>query len=389
MSAKAPVLGELWKKVAGQDRAVSRLLSAIEGGTVAHAYLFLGPRGVGKRTVAKVFASAVNCADGGCGRCETCLKIDHESHPDVRMIEPAGNFIVIDQVRDEISRPAHLSPVEGAFKVFIVSEADAMTHQAANAFLKLLEEPPSRVVIILLATNLEAMLPTVISRCQPIHFQPIPIPLIKELLVTRYGLAAQQADLLARISSGVFGNALRLAHSHGGLTRRAAALDVMEQLPQSDDLILMQCATRLMEEIGKPVAELKKEQKEELGEASERAVSNSHLSYMKRVFTERHKRELGREERRGMEEVLVVMQSWLRDLMIVKVGADAVLVANFDREVELMRQAPLYDTGRLLASIEAVGKTREMIRYNVGAQLALEVLLFELQDLVHAERLIS
>ncbi len=208
-----------WSTVLGHDDAIARLRQSIELGRMAHAYLFVGRRGVGKELVARELAKALLCACGGseaCDECPSCKKIEHENHPDVafvRLLEGTGgrarrSQIVIDQVRDEVQQPIAYKPYEGRWKVFVVADAERMTEQAQNCLLKTLEEPPPRSVLILLAERLEPFLPTVISRCQVIRFRPLPPPLVERILVEDHGLAPERASVLARVSEGSPGVAL-------------------------------------------------------------------------------------------------------------------------------------------------------------------------------------
>ncbi len=161
-------------EVAGQEHIVKTLTNALKTNKIAHAYLFSGPRGTGKTTMARLFAKALNCLEGvghQCNHCSNCNEIDEGIHPDVVEIDAASNN-GIDQVRDLIEK-VNYSPIEGRYKVYIIDEVHNMSDNAFNALLKTLEEPPEHVVFILATTEPYNILPTIISRCQRYDFSKV------------------------------------------------------------------------------------------------------------------------------------------------------------------------------------------------------------------------
>jgi len=215
--------------IIGHDRPVSILKRAIQNDAVAHAYLFSGEQGIGKRLTALAFAAALNCQAagpaGGCGVCSSCRMSAAGTHPDVRIVMPeshdeqllatlnskeaakASDEIKIDQIRraqDSIS----LRPSEGQKKVLIVDSAESMNDAAQNAFLKTLEEPPGDSLIILISAMPQSLLPTIRSRCQELKFQPLPRPVLADVLKEKRGLDAGDAWFAAALSRGSLGRAL-------------------------------------------------------------------------------------------------------------------------------------------------------------------------------------
>ena len=174
---------------------------------MVNSYLFLGNEGIGKKVVALQFAKALNCLEGeaergdACDHCSSCKKIDHALHPDVLLIEPEGQNIKVDQVR-QMQRELAYKPYEGKRRVCILTAADRMAPDIPNTLLKTLEEPPLHTVIILLANNSRFILPTILSRCQPIRFNPLPIPLVSKWLMEGKGFNETEAHLLASLSEG-------------------------------------------------------------------------------------------------------------------------------------------------------------------------------------------
>ena len=176
----------MWQ-TSGQDRLIGFLKDSIGRGSLAHAYLFVGPPQVGKITLAIDLARALNCpsAESPCGTCRTCQRIGEGKHPDVVIINKntgrdakdrkKSTEISIDTIRDFLQKSSNLPPYEGKFKIYIIDDADLMSVEAANCLLKTLEEPPPHVVIILLTSEEKLLLPTVVSRCQRFELKPVAI----------------------------------------------------------------------------------------------------------------------------------------------------------------------------------------------------------------------
>jgi DNA polymerase-3 subunit delta' len=198
--------------IIGQQKPLASLRSALAAGRMHHAYLFLGPEGVGKRSVAIAFAKAIHCAEltnDFCGDCADCSRIADGNHPDVRVIEPmAGKKeISIQQIRD-LQRELSYRSFTGMRKIAIVDPATLMNVPGQNALLKTLEEPPQDSLIILIAVNVGGLLPTLRSRCLQLTFAPLTRKEVSGFLISRHGMNGNDAELIAALSLGSIGAAL-------------------------------------------------------------------------------------------------------------------------------------------------------------------------------------
>lgn len=216
--------------LAGQERAVSALRAALDHRAVHHAYLFAGPQGVGKESAALGLAQALTCQEKpwvGCGTCNSCQRVAHRNHPDVSWLMPedemvargfagradfanvASKDIRVEQVR-VLQERLVLRPLEAPWKIAIIVDADELNAQAQNAFLKTLEEPPRNTTIVLVASAPEKLLPTIQSRCARIQFGPLPTAVIEAKLREEHGIDESTAHLTASLAQGSLSRALGL-----------------------------------------------------------------------------------------------------------------------------------------------------------------------------------
>ncbi|MBW2002552.1 MAG: DNA polymerase III subunit delta', partial [Deltaproteobacteria bacterium] len=206
---------KLFKEIIGQDKAITFLKRIITGDTIAPAYLFAGTQGIGKTTTAMAFALLINCMDpvdgDGCKRCSSCKKIVDGNHPDLIIIEPDKDKkgIGINQIR-EINRHLAFSPALERYRIIIVDPAEKMTDEAANAFLKALEEPPPYNIFILNVRDPGELLPTIISRCQKVPFKPLPAEAVVNWLIKEENMDKEKAQIVAKLSEGSLGRAKTL-----------------------------------------------------------------------------------------------------------------------------------------------------------------------------------
>jgi DNA polymerase III subunit delta' len=229
--------------IAGQETAIAVLRRSISMGRVAHAYLFSGIEGCGKKKTALAFVQAVFCGkEEACGVCSSCRKIASGQHPDLHMLEPDGAFIKIDQVR-ELQKELSYRPFEAPKKACIIDGADKLNPSSGNALLKTLEEPPGDALMILIAPERSNVLQTILSRCQSLAFQPLPAELI-EARLARDGFAPDAARVAATLSGGSLRRAMEIG-SDGVLEGRASFLARVTALNLKDVATLFRTAEEL------------------------------------------------------------------------------------------------------------------------------------------------
>ena len=318
--------------IVGHDRPVMILRRALGNDTLAHAYLFSGDAGIGKKMTALALAAAVQCdrpADrNACGVCHACRMMAAQSHPDLHVLEPDGTEIKIAQIRD-IQADLSLKPFEGRKKVLIVDGAEAMNPAAANAFLKTLEEPPGDSLIVLVSALPQSLLATIRSRCQEIRFQPLARAALKDVLMAKRGLSAEQASFLAAVAQGRLGSALSMDPP----TERAARDEVLALWSSLPSL-----------------------------RADEVLVAAEALA----------------KDREKFDRMLSAGMEWLRDAMVFRATGDARLLVNGDRVDELRAWADRLPTERMLLDLGRLERGRSMLDRRVSAQLVAENLLMDL-----------
>ena len=369
-----------WNEVIDQHRAIHSLRSNISSNRVAHAYLFDGPDGIGKRAVAIEFAKTLLCERGGdeaCDECLPCRKVDRMVHPDLHVLFPhptdvetedvtarlqllaANPYAAVDFTRrpflddpnkssnkqvtytvprlhEEIRRTMSFKPVEGRYQIAVLTDTEHLRVEAANAFLKLLEEPSARTVFILTTSRPERVLPTITSRCRRIRFEPLAPEAIEEALIRREDVEPQRAATLARMADGSYTGALDLKDNEELMGLRRLVLDYLRysysnNIDKSADMIAQ--AGRL-----------------------------------------------GREQVKGL---LGLMLRWIRDLILYgTLGEEATLV-NVDQKeaiADFSRNLPHADLDAMVTLVE---EAMELIGRNVHVSLTLTVLSQALRNAMH------
>ncbi len=338
-----------FEAIIGQDRPIRILTTFLQNGTIPHALLFTGIEGVGKKSTAVTFAMACNCAgnksegkdnrtaDGHstpkrpriinpCGNCKSCRKIESENHPDIIRLKPSGVFIKIDQIR-ALCLTLAMKPYEAGMRVVLISDAQAMNPAASNALLKVLEEPPSGTILILVANHTSDLLPTIVSRCRHIRFNPISRKNMESALVRRHGLDPKNAMILAAMAGGSFSRALHMYRTNW-INRRNWLISELDSLS-------LKSINRLLA-FGEQLAKNKD----------------------------------------TLPDALEVMKSWLRDLAIAKVYPEKIYHQDLTENVHQASQK--MSTTALLSKIETIQSAQNTIQAGTNLRLTIETMVLKL-----------
>ncbi len=343
-----------FESIVDQDRPKRILTTFLERGTIPHALLFTGIVGVGKQAAALTFAMACNCKgqdpkrfeqdDRGfsdrhkdrivaepCGNCRPCRKILSGNHPDIIHIKPSGDYIRIAQIRTLIETLA-LKPYEAKLRVVIISEAHSMNPAAGNALLKMLEEPPDRTVLILIAEQRADLLPTIVSRCQHIRFNPIPRKNLAAFLAEKNGIDDETAFITAGLANGSLTKALTI--------NRTEWIRWRNWLIQASGLA--QPASLASRPVGLLLA------------FAERLCGNKD----------------------SLPEALELMKSWLRDLIVYKYNPEKIIHADLKETIG--QKSPKSSVTSLLNKIGIIQTAQKDLAANANIRLTLEVMMMRL-----------
>ena len=366
----------MWARLVGQDAAVRLLRDAVASESVGHAYLFVGPQGVGRELAALALAASLNCAEGGCGSCDVCAKVLRRAHADVSMIAPEGAQILVEQVRD-VRMTAYRSPLEGRVKVVVFEDAHRLNLSAANALLKVLEEPPGDVVFVLVTESPEDLPPTIVSRCRRVDFFPLRPAEIARVLVEQHGAGASQAEWAARVG-GDLSTALRFVKDPLAPARHTSHLELPGRLVRGGPLEAVREAAQLSAEAEAAAAALGARQKEELERALEAFGEGRGTGAARKRIEDRHKREQRRRETEAFDSALRDIASFYRDVLLLGAGAPTEVIVNVEMLDRIERAAAVADPAWLVWALGRIESTRFALTRNVAPQLALEALFMEL-----------
>ena len=322
--------------IIGHEQIIEHLKNAIALDKVSHAYIFNGPKLSGKMMLAEAFAMALQCEGEGqkpCLVCRSCKQACDHNQPDIIYVShEKPNTIGVDDIRAQINNDIAIKPYSSRYKIYIVDEAEKMNQQAQNALLKTIEEPPAYAVILLLTTNADSFLPTILSRCITLNIKAVREDVIKAYLMRTYQIPDYQADVCAAFSQGNVGKAIQLASSEEFGELKASVLQLMKRL-QDIDLYEMTAAV-------KQIAEYK-------------------LS---------------------INDYFDLMMIWFRDVLYLKATNDVNGLIFKDEVYDIKKQAARHSYQGIETVIAALEKAKVRISANVNFDLVIELLLLTIKE---------
>ncbi len=357
-------------------------------GTMTHAWLITGPPGSGRSVAALCFAAALQCtSDGtpGCGQCRACTTTMAGTHADVRRIIPEGLSIGVDDMR-AIVQIASRRPSTGRWQIVVVEDADRLTEGAANALLKVVEEPPPSTVFLLCAPSVdpEDIAITLRSRCRHVALVTPSTPAIAQVLIDRDGLDEQQARWAASVSGGHVGRARRLATDPDARQRRARALELARDAATpsraysaAEELVATAEAEAKALNIGRDEAEAD-ELRTALGAGGTGKGTAGTMRGAAGAIKDLEKRQKSRQTRASrdaLDRALIDLATYFRDALLVAEGAGAVTANHPDMADRVAALAAHASPERLLRCIEAVLECREALATNVKPKFAVDAMV--------------
>lgn len=323
--------------IIGQRIIVESLRNAVINNMISNGYIFSGPKGCGKKLMAFIFAMTLNCSGEvqvrPCESCSSCIRTSKGNHPNLKLVKPTGHSIKINQVREIISDSSR-KPFESGYKIIIIDNAEKMTKDAQDAFLKTLEEPPQNTVFILLAENHNLLLPTIVSRCQVYRFKPVGGLEMKAFIEARYDYLSTDVEAAVRHSKGIVGRALELLRDSESFKTHTLYIDILDKalMGNGSDAVFL---------------------------ASE-AVG----------------------DKETVEKFLEFSMSWFRDVIVLREspGSYDNLIINEGSLEILLRHNSVLTGDKLNSIMEIIKKTYRYVKHNVGIKNSIAGMLFSIAE---------
>lgn len=391
------VIPPIWSALIGQDEVAHTLARAVRdaelltrgepGPAMTHAWLFTGPPGAGRSTAATLFASALVCAEQGCGQCQACRNAATNGHPDVVVFRPEGLFLVKEEA-EELIRAAAMSPVSSPWRVVVIEDADRLNDFSGAMLLKQIEEPAPHMVWVLCAPTVEDVLPTIVSRVRHVALQTPTADAVAAMLVERYGIDDALASFAARASQGHIGRAKALATDDHARTRRQDVLRIPFGLRDLPSCViaaaeLVNAATEDARALTDPLDAAEVERlRQAWGADSDVRIKGQLKRSMDAAGKDLAKQQKVRATRSVRDQVdraLVDLMGLFRDVLVIQLDAGVPLV-NEEMRAQIAQFAAKSAAADTRRRLEAIEHCRALITANVQLQLALEALMIELKD---------
>lgn len=322
--------------IIGHEQIKEHFQKAIEYKKVSHAYILSGEQGMGRKTIAKAFSMTLLCERSNkepCMECHACKQVLSGNHPDVLWVtHEKPNSIGVDDIRLQINDTIYIKPYSSDYKLYIIDEAEKMTVQAQNALLKTIEEPPAYAVLILITTNQESFLPTILSRCIKLKLKPLKDHVVSEYLTTTMEISENQAELYAAFARGNLGKAIHLASSEEFQLMYRQVLNLLKNVKGMDIAMLLDSIKRLQE------------------------------------------------DNLDLNECLDFMQIWYRDILMFKVTRDVNLLVFKEEYTTVSGICQKSSYEGLETILNSIEKAKVRLKANVNTELALELMLLTMKE---------
>lgn len=325
-----------FQDIIGQEQIKEHLQNAVAAKKISHAYIINGEKSSGKEFIAKIFAMTLQCEKGGinpCQECHSCKQALSGNQPDIiRVMHEKPGTISVDDIRAQVNNDVEIKPYSSPYKIYIINEAEKMTPQAQNAILKTLEEPPEYVVILLLTTNVNALLPTILSRCVLLNMKPVADEQVRKFLMEQEKVPDYKADVCVAFARGNIGKAKLLASSEDFENVKAEALSLLRYIQDM--------------ELHEIVAAIKK-------------IGDYKLE---------------------VSDYLDIIAIWYRDVLLFKATSD-VNHLIFKEEISNIRKVAQRSSYEGIEEvIEALEKAKRRLDANVNFELTMELLMMTIRE---------
>lgn len=325
-----------FQDIVGQEQIREHLRNALASGKVSHAYIINGEKNSGKEFIARVFSMALQCEKGEvepCQECHSCKQALSGNQPDIiRIVHEKPNSIGVEDIRRQVNGDVAIKPYSSPYKVYIINEAEKMTVQAQNALLKTLEEPPAYAVIILLTANLNALLPTILSRCVVLNMKPVSDELVKQYLMEQMQVPDYKAEVCVAFARGNVGKAKVLASSEDFENVKSEALSLLKYIHDM--------------ELSEIIAAIKK-------------------------ITE-YKLEIG--------DYLDIFAVWYRDVLLFKATNDVNSLVFREEIQSIRRTAQRSSYEGIETVINALDTAKKRLEANVNFELVMELMILTIKE---------
>jgi DNA polymerase-3 subunit delta' len=322
--------------IIGHNQIIEHLKNAIQMSKVSHAYIFNGENSAGKMMLAEAFATALQCEEhgsDGCMQCRSCRQAKEHNQPDIIYVShEKPNIISVDDIRHQLNNDMVIKPYSSKYKIYIIDEAEKMNIQAQNALLKTIEEPPAYAVILLLTTNADSFLPTILSRCITLNLKTVKEDLIKEHLMKVHRIPDYQAEVCASFAQGNVGKAIQLASSDEFNELKSSVIGIVKKIEDMD------------------IYELN--------------------GIMKQIS----------EYKNNMEDFFDLLILWYRDVLYYKSTENVTHLIFKDEVYDIKRQAAKKSYSGIERILSSIEQTKRRLNANVNFDLSIELLLLTIKE---------